>query len=185
MAQILFINACIRHHSRTLELAKHVLSMLTGDTEVVNLYDEQLSPLTLAEMETRDKAAKTKDFSEDVFTLARQFAAAETIVIAAPYWDLSFPAVVKTYMEKITVNGLSFAYGENGIPHGLCKAKRLVYVTTAGGPIVYNLGYEYISALAKCLLGINAVECVRAEGLDVYGADVQSIMDNAKKSFRV
>ena len=94
-----------------------------------------------------------------------------------------FPAVVKNYFEKITVNGLTFVYGENGIPKGLCKAKRLIYVTTSGGPIMYNFGFEYISALAKCFYGINDVQCVNAQGLDVYGADTLKIMQDAKNSF--
>ena len=184
MAKILFVNGCLRNNSRTLELAKHVLGALSGETEEVNLYSAGLSPLSLSEMEIRDKAARSKDFSDGIFTLAKQFAATETIVLAAPYWDLSFPAVVKTYFEKITVNGLTFAYGENGIPQGLCKGKRLIYVTTAGGPIVYNFGYEYVSTLVKGFYGIQETDFVCAAGLDVYGADVAKIMSDAKKSFR-
>ena len=185
MGKILFINACVRHNSRTLELAQSVLGKMAGEVEEVKLYDSELSPLTLTEMEIRDKAAKMKDFSNAIFALAKQFAAAENIVIAAPYWDLMFPAVVKMYFEQITVNGLTFCYGANGIPQGLCKGKRLIYVTTAGGPILHNLGYDYVSLLAKNFYGIDTVECVRAEGLDIYGADVAKIMEEAKRSLDV
>ena len=183
MEKILFINACIRPNSRTLELAKHVLEKLTGEVEEVKLYDEELLPLTLKEMELRDRAAKSRDFSDDAFKPAKQFAGADVVVIAAPYWDLMFPAVVKNYFEKITVNGLTFAYGENGIPCGLCRAKRLIYVTTAGGPIQCNFGYEYATALAQNFYGIKETQCVKAEGLDVYGADVCTIMEKAKRAF--
>ena len=58
--------------------------------------------------------------------------------------------------------------------------KRLVYVTTAGGPIFYNFGFKYVSAIAKGFFGIDEVDCVKAEGLDVYGADILAIMNNAK-----
>ena len=34
-----------------------------------------------------------------MFDLAGQFAGADTIVIAAPFWDLSFPAALKQYMQ--------------------------------------------------------------------------------------
>ena len=101
MAEILFVNACVRPNSRTLELAKYVLEQLSGEVDEVKLYEQKLAPLDLTEMAMRDKAARTKEFSDDVFALARQFACAETIVIAAPYWDLMFPAVVKAYFEKI------------------------------------------------------------------------------------
>ena len=180
MEKILFINACVRPSSRTLELAKHVLSKLSGRVEEVKLYNEQLLPLGLEEMELRDKSSKSKDFSHGLFNYAKQFANAETIVIAAPYWDLSFPAGLKSYFENITVNGLTFAYGENGIPYGLCKAKKLIYVTTSGGPIIYNFGFDYVSVLAKNFYGINDVQLVKAEGLDIYGADVSSIIKKAK-----
>ena len=93
-----------------------------------------------------------------------------------------FPAVVKNYFENITVNGLTFAYSENGIPYGLCKAKRLIYVTTSGGPIIYNFGFDYVSALAKNFYGIKEVCCIKAEGLDVYGANVAKIIEDAKQS---
>ena len=161
MEKILFINACIRPNSRTLELANCVLEKLSGEVEEVKLYEEELFPLTLKEMALREKSAKNKDFSHDAFRLAKQFALADTIVLAAPYWDLMFPAIVKNYFEIITVNGLTFAYGENGIPHGLCKAKKLIYVTTAGGPIVYNFGFDYVNALAKSFYGIKEVKCVK------------------------
>ena len=184
MDKVLFINACVRPSSRTYELAKHVLDKLSKSVEEVNLYKENLLPLDLAQMELRDKSAREKDFSDSAFNLAKQFANAETIVLAAPYWDLSFPAVVKNYFEKITVNGLTFVYGENGIPKGLCKGKKLIYVTTSGGPIIHNFGYDYVSALVKGLYGIFDVQLVKAECLDMCGADVKTIIENAKKSFK-
>jgi FMN-dependent NADH-azoreductase len=185
MENILFINACVRPNSRTLELAKCVIEKLSGSVEEVKLYEQDLLPLTLKEMEIRDKSNKNNDFSSEIFNLSKQFATADVIVIAAPYWDMMFPAVVKNYFEKITVNGLTFAYGKNGIPYGLCKAKKLIYVTTSGGPIIYNFGYDYVSALAKGFYGITEVQSVSAQGLDIYGADVPKIMENAKHSFVV
>lgn len=185
MDKILFINACVRPNSRTEELAKHVLSKLKGNIEEIKLYEQKLLPLTLKEMEIREIAAKSKDFSNQIFNLARQFANVEIIVIAAPYWDLSFPAVVKNYFENITVNGLTFAYGENGIPYGLCKAKRLIYVTTAGGPIIHNFGFDYVNTLAKSFYGISEVQCIKAECLDICGANATQIIEQAKQSIKL
>ena len=181
MQKILFINACVRSNSRTLELANCVLERLSGKVEEINLYSEELFPLNLKELELRDKCAKTKDFSSSVFDLPKQFAGADVIVIAAPYWDLMFPAIVKNYFEKITVNGLTFAYGENGVPYGLCKAKELIYVTTSGGPIIHDFGYDYVGALCKCFYGITKIKCVKAQGLDVYGTDETKILKQAKQ----
>lgn len=184
MKKILFINACVRPNSRTLELAKHVLSNLQGNIEEINLFNVNISPLDKKGLEIRENASITKDYSNREFIFAKQFAQADEIVIAAPYWDLMFPAVVKNYFEKITVSGLTFAYGENGIPYGLCKAKRLIYVTTSGGPIVHDFGFDYVNALSKSFYGIAEVQCVKAQGLDIYGADVTNIIEEAKRTFK-
>ena len=184
MNKILFLNGCVRENSRTLELAEYALSFLSGEREEVDLYNAKLSPLDVEGLEFRSKANVNKDFSDDRFKLAKQFSKADTIVIAAPYWDLMFPAVVKMYFESVTVNGLTFVYGENGIPKGLCRAKKLIYVTTSGGPIIHNFGYEYVAALAKSFYGIKDVKFISAQGLDIKGADADTIMCSAKASIK-
>lgn len=182
MNKILFVNACARENSRTLQLAERLMKNLNGEREDINLYEIELSPLDARGITTRENASRTGDFSDGIFNLAKQFAVADTIIVAAPYWDLMFPAVVKIYFEAVTVSGLTFVYGKNGIPKGLCKAKKLIYVTTSGGPIINNFGYEYISALGKSFYGIDEVKCISAQGLDIYGANVDSILQNAKDS---
>ena len=183
MDKILFINACVRTNSRTLELAKHILSKLQGDIEEIELFNVNILPLDKKGLEIRENASITKDYSSKEFFFAKQFAESDIIVIAAPYWDLMFPAVIKNYFEKITISGLTFEYGQNGIPHGLCKAKRLIYVTTAGGTIIHNFGFDYVSTLSRCFYGIKDIQLVKAEGLDIYGANVTQIIEEAKKSF--
>lgn len=182
MTKILFINACVRENSRTLALANHVLNELSGEIEEVNLYKTELLPLDNKCIEKRDSASASHDYSDEIFNLAKQFASADIIVVAAPYWDLMFPAVVKSYFELVTVSGLTFVYGDNGIPNGLCNAKRLIYITTSGGPIIQNFGYDYITALAKSFYGISDVRCISAQGLDIHGADANAILLEAEKS---
>ena len=181
MDTILFINACPRPDSRTRELAQHVLSKLEGKVEKLRLFDEQIPPLDAAGMAERDRAVRKGDWNAPILRYARQFAAADTIVVAAPYWDLLFPAVVRTYFEATTVTGVTFRYTPEGFPEGMCRAKRLIYVTTAGGPIgEYNLGFDYVRALATLYYGIPEVKCFTAEFLDIVGADVPAIMAKAK-----
>ena len=122
-------------------------------------------------------------FDDDCFKLARQFAEADTIVIAAPYWDLSFPAALKQYIEKINVLGITFEYTAEGYPMGLCKADKLYYVMTAGGNYVpEEFGYGYIKALAENFYGIKEVKLIKATGLDIYGNDPEKIMAEAVNS---
>lgn len=181
MDKILFINACVRPCSRTLELAKTLLQRLKGEILEVRLQEMPMVALDLNGLEKRDQAAQKNDFSDPVFIAAKQFAAADIIVIAAPYWDLMFPATLKTYLENITVSGITFRYSEQGRPESLCKAKALHYVTTSGGFIGQNdFGFSYIKALAKNFFEIPEVNRYAAEGLDILGADVELIMCKAK-----
>lgn len=181
MDKILFINACLRPISRTLELANTLLQTLEGEVQEVRLYDKPLPALDAACMAVRNQAADSGDFSHPYFDAAKEFAAADVVVIAAPYWDLMFPAVLKTYLENITVGGITFRYSKQGRPESLCKIKALHYVTTAGGFIGQNdFGFAYIKALAQGFWEIPRVCRYAAEGLDIFGADVEGIMARAK-----
>lgn len=181
MNKILFVNACVRPDSRTYILAQSVLKKLHGKIEEVNLEREDIKPLNWWSLQERDAYVKSKKFSAPMFQYAKQFAEADEIVIAAPYWNLAFPATVRVYFEAVTVNGLTFMYTPKGCPTGLCKAKRIIYVTTAGGTIEgFNLGFDYIKALSQMFYGIQKVMCYKAENLDIKGADVEAIIEKSK-----
>ena len=182
MQNILFINTCVRENSRTDELAQHLLSGLDGQVQTVCLTGENIKPLDCELLAKRDQLLRNGNTDDEFFALARQFAAADTIVIAAPYWDLMFPSMLKVYLENITVCGITFRYSEKGIPQSLCKAQKLYYVTTSGGFIgENNFGFDYIRAVASGFFGISDVKFFSAEGLDIYGADVKKIMQEAKE----
>ena len=177
---ILFVDACVRTHSRTKRLAEALLSKL--NEEAVHVALEEISFAVTDEdyLKKRDELISIGAFDNDMFALAKQFAAADTIVIAAPFWDLSFPAKLKQYIEAINVTGVTFEYTSEGIPKGLCKANKLYYVMTAGGDYVpWEFGFGYIKALAQNFYGIKNVEIIKAIGLDIVGADVTAIMDEA------
>mgnify|MGYP003303748528 CR=1 FL=1 len=185
MNRILYIKACVNESSRTAELAKHLLGSLNGQVETVDLFEDNLKPLDSVLLAKRDQLLKNNRTDDEIFAPAKQFASADTIVIAAPYWDLMFPAVLKIYLENITVCGITFRYSENGIPQSLCNAKKLYYVTTAGGFIgKNNFGFDYVRALATDFFGISDVKFFSAEGLDIYGADIVQIMQKAKDSIQ-
>ncbi len=175
--KILFVNSCVRPESRTMILAKRVLSKLDGDIEEVDLQKEKIKPMDARALEERDKAVMENPDDAPILKYARQFISADVIVIAAPYWDLSFPAMLKAYMEAVTICGISFYYTPEGYTAGLCNAKRLIYVTTAGGPIMESdYGFGYIKALAENFYGIPEVIRFYAENLDIIGADVPAIL---------
>ena len=118
-----------------------------------------------------------------MFRYARQFATAERIVIAAPLWDLSFPAVLKVYLENIYVTGIVTKYDENGQPVGLCRAKELYFVSTSGGPFDRRYGFEYLKSVASESFGIQDVRLVQADDLDIVGNDPEDILRKAMAAY--
>ena len=106
-------------------------------------------------------------------------------MIAAPYWDLSFPAALKQYFEHINVRGITFTYTPEGIPKGLCRAKQVYYVITAGGDYApEEFGFGYVKALAQGYYGIEDVRLFQAVGLDIEGADAEEILQKSMESIR-
>ena len=178
---ILFINACVREDSRTYVLAKSILKNMSGEITEVNLNLENMEPLNRTTLKRRECLLKEGELDDPMFRYAKQFAEADEIVIAAPFWDLSFPAKLKIYMEHISVSGITFRY-DKGRPLGLCKAKRLTYITTSGGPILDDFGYTYIKTLAQKFYGIKQTKAYRAMNLDVEMICAEDLLEKASIS---
>lgn len=179
MKKILFVNTCVRKESRTNALARALIETLDGEVTEIRPDLNGLKPLCESSLNRRDALLAAGDITAAELDAARQFAAADIIVIAAPYWDLTFPALLKIYLENVTVCGVTFRYTDEGIPEGLCRAEKLYYVTTSGGPIIHNFGFEYVDALAREFYGIKETHFISAEGLDIIGADTEGILNEA------
>jgi len=179
---VLLINACARKESRTLPLAEKAARRISDDVVRLDLYDQHLMPVDRETLEKREDCIARKDFRDSMFDLAKQFRDAENIVIAAPFWDLSVPAVLKCYIEHLCVRELTFSYSDQGEALGLCRAKRMVYVTTAGSTIPENdHGYAYVRDVLTGFFGIKDTMCIKAERLDIAGVDIEAILREAEK----
>ena len=174
---ILYINACVRGASRTDRIARAYLSRFApDDVTQLRLADAAFRPLDEETLEKRSQLIARRDYSDPMFDAARQFALADEIVISAPLWDFSFPALLKVYLENIYVTGIVSRYSEKGVPVGLCRAKKLTFVSTSGGPFDARFGFDCIRALAQTCFGIDEVHLINAEMLDVDGFDAEKIV---------
>lgn len=181
---LLYIDACPRKESRTRLIADALLEKIKSNhcVQRLNLFEENLKPLDEEGLNKRTELLNNKKYEDSMFDYANQFAKADEIIIAAPFWDLSFPAMLKIYLENIYAIGIVSRYGSDGIPVGMCNAKKLYFVTTAGGPFNATFSFDYIEALVKNCFGISEVILVKADMLDVDGFDagkrIQEVIEN-------
>ena len=183
--KLLYINACVRKDSRTKKLADYLVKKLEANVEQVNLIDCNLSALTAKDIEQRNRFISAQKYDEPLFALARQFASADVLVFAAPYWDLSFPALLKLYVEHVNVVPIVFQYSDQGKVISNCKAKKLFYVTTKGGFGSDEYGYGYLKALSETLYGISETYLIKAEGLDIQGNDAEEIIHQTQEKINL
>ncbi len=185
--KLLLVNACVRRdRSRTLRLARAVVDQYPDhEVEEFVLEEMGLRPLDSAFLDKRDALISAGDYDDPIFDLAKKFAGADIIVVATPYWEDCFSSYVKIFMEHAAALGIVFRYSQEGMPIGLCKAKRLYYVTTRGGPIPDegDLGYAVYRSICRTY-GIKECRIVSASGLDIVGNDAEAIMDRALASVK-
>ena len=182
--KLLFVDCCVSQRgkdSRTLALAERYVAAFREkhpEAEVERV--DAGAPFTAETLTERDALAQKGEFSAPVFDLARQFAAADSVVVAAPFWDLSYPAQLKLYIEHISANGVCYHYDQTGC-HGDCRAEKLVYLTSGGDFERENsVGVLHWRQLCA-MFGIPHFDYVFAGGLDIDPAKTADILETACK----
>ena len=185
MKTLLYVDCCIRREqSRTRKLAESFLGNLPKGwrVEKVVLMDEPLLPLMEGGFAQRDELLQRGDFSHRRFDYAWQFQRADAILIAAPFYDLSIPALLKVYIENVSVDGITFECDQNGL-RGACRATSMTFLTSRGG--FYDgspeeMGSRYMEALCA-FFGTGVYRCVAADGVDMDPAKTPAILAKACK----
>lgn len=194
MGYLLFIDCCVRPNevSRTHRLAsafleEYRLANPVAEVRIKKLTELNLSPHSWATLQIRDKLLKETKLDDSRFELAHEFAGADKIVIAAPFWDLSFPALLKIYIENVSVGGVTFGFDGNRM-FGKCKCEKLLYITTRGGNFSVidadmEMAMPQLRALSQ-MFGLGEVSLVCAEGIDIEGCDYDGLLNVAEESAR-
>lgn len=185
--KLLFVDCCISQRgpdSRTRALADAFLKAFRAarpEAEIETVPPEALlalKPFGPDMLDDRDALAGVGAWDAPVFELARQFRGADRIVVAAPFWDLSFPAALRTYIEYISANGLTYHYEADGC-HGDCRAERLAYLTSGGDfEREDSVGVLHWRQLAA-MFGVRRFDYVFAGGLDVDPAKTAALLEAA------
>ena len=184
MKNILVIDCCIRSESRTRELLNSFIAEIDEAYTLTHLQltTMNLQPLINEFFDEREQLLREKKLDHPRFNLAHQLANADSIIVAAPFWDLSFPSLLKIYFENCCVDGITFKSTAQGIV-GLCNATNFIFLSTRGGfysndPMEQAI--PYLSSLAT-FFGIKQFHSVAADGMDIVGFDGLQSLDNAKK----
>ena len=167
MKKLVVIDACIRgEESRTRRIAEPVIAELAKRYEMTryDLTKMPLEPLTPVSYAAR-MAGSVPEWAREA---ARTVAGADRIVLVAPFWDMSFPAVVKVFFEHLSLFGITFT--DNGHSCvGMCKCEKVMYITTRGMNIPTGdpreQGTTYLHALSS-LWDLGAILTVAAWNMD-------------------
>lgn len=184
MKNLLYIDSCVlRETSRTKKIADALVEQLEeargcSVTELV-LEDLNLAPFTSPTLAKRNKLIANNQYDDAMFDLAHQFAEADAIVIAAPFWESSYPSLLKLYLEHVSVTGIVNHYTDHG-PVGSCKATELYYVTTRGGFAAdeQDMGWQNIKGLAK-VYGIEKADCISVNATDIPTTNIDEAIEKA------
>lgn len=166
MKKLIYIDACMRNESRTHRIAVPIIEDL-GKKYDIETVDLTASPYLAINKESLQKR-QNMQVADEIVALSRRIAAADKIVIAAPFWDMSFPATLKVFFENVSLFNILFGVEGNTLV-GLSKCTDVVYITTRGMDIStgdpLEQGTPYIKALAF-LWGLGNVHVVAAQNMD-------------------
>ncbi len=167
MKKLLYIDACIRDtESRTKRIAEPVVEALKEkyDVRTLCLNELELSIVKKDLIKQRNNGIIDKE----VISWAESIREADRIVIAAPFWDMSFPAALKNFFELCSIFDVTFK-SDDKTCYGNCRAEKLLYITTRGMNISTGDELEqatpYLKALSW-LWGIGPLEVISAQNMD-------------------
>ncbi len=100
------------------------------EVDAVDLYAEGFAPVL-----SREEWQGYTQVPENRSTVATEAARvdwAEAIVFVFPVWNFGFPAILKGYIDRVFLPGVSFHLTDRGVAPGLRHVRRLAAVTTYG-----------------------------------------------------
>lgn len=187
MKKLLYIiaNSKPEEISSSKTVARELVNSIMGKykdftLEELNLYDEHIprpkysyfsSRSTLVESDALSKL--TEQEQEDVLQMKKlsdQFISASIYIVASPMWSLSFPAILKDYIDCINQAEKTITFKDKK-PEGLLndKPRTFIYVQSSGGNIpwimkpMFDKGLNYVEDIMK-FMGISKFEDLLIDG---------------------
>lgn len=183
MKKLLYIDACIRDdESRTKKIAEPIVEALKEKYNIETLVLNELD-LSIVKKDLIQKR-NNRDIDSTVMSWAESVRDADRIVIASPFWDMSFPAALKNFIELCSIFDVTFKSDEKTC-YGNCKAEKMLFITTRGMDIETGSELEqatpYLKAVSR-LWGIGPLQVVSAQNMDyISESEIQDKINQAIK----
>lgn len=190
MNKVLYIKANAKEEgqSRTFKISDCFINeykKLNPNDEIttLDLYKEGIAPLPYGQLDELRTPSPETSKEHPILKYAFQFLEADKYVIAEPFWNLSIPAILKAYIDYISVTGITFKYTETGVV-GLCTGKKAVNIVARGGDYSsgpaadFEMGDKYLRTIFG-FLGITDYTTIAADGLDIVENDADAIVEKA------
>ncbi len=190
MSKVLYIKANAKPEgaSRTFQISDSFIESykeLHPDDEIItlDLYKEGIRLLSEEDINVVFGPKTEESKNHPILKYSYQFFDADKYVIAEPLWNLGIPAILKAYIDYISITGITFRYTEQG-PVGMCTNKKAVNITSRGGDYshgpaaTFEMGDRYLRTIFG-FLGITNFTTIAADSLDVIGNDVDAIVGKA------
>lgn len=167
MQKLIVIDACMRdEESRTKKILEPIQAELGKRYEIEKI---TLDGDDYQAVGRKVLAERCNGYvPEEIVEQAKRIAAADRLVIAAPFWDMNFPAILKVFIENMSLFDITFK--DNGTScEGLCKCEKVLYITTRGMNIhtgdPLDAATPYFKALSA-LWGLGEVITLATENMD-------------------
>ena len=193
MSKVLYIKANMKNdgESRTYKVSDSFVEAYKKNNPedeviVLDLYKENIDFLRADDLGKLFGPKNEESKNDSLLKYAYQFAEADKYIIAAPMWNLSIPAILKAYIDYVSVTGITFQYTAEG-PVGLLNNKKAVHIVSRGGEYgnaPYEMGDRYLRTILG-FFGISDIETIAIENVDVIGADVQGKVEEAIESAKL
>lgn len=164
------------------------------DVEIVtyNLYDPDFHlPRIVAEtLNVRDPALMSvnqkADFDAQQAILA-QWKSADFIFIYALIHNFNVPSKLKDFFDNVLIISETFAFTELGYKGLMSDSTKVTAVLTSGSDFNTDFRYQSFDVAPQFIrvalhnMGINHMQLIRAQGLDMVGNDRQAIINQTKQ----
>ena len=131
-ALVLYAHPCPESFGAALhDTIVETLTARGWDVDDCDLYAEGFQPVLTAEERRayHDEAANAAPVQSHIDRLR----AAEALVLSFPVWNFGYPAILKGFLDRVFLPGVSFKLVDGQVAPNLTHIRKLVAVTTYGG----------------------------------------------------